>query len=298
METNNNNKNFTKVIVFAPDRWGEITTFKHFYYTTYQLNHSASSALNGVEGHFMKYDSLLELTKELILKLDVEKEELKKYGYSDALRSRQLSAIVETIFCELYSTVDCTRRVLVSIYGNLRGISSKSTHKLFANAEEGLIDERVPIEIREALIKAQKDWYPSLQKIRVSLNHSTVGHCSETNGKISYMHPDLSGSSQNALVSDDIFVEIAEYSSKVNMFLGTVFRCLNNTLIDTPTVQICGFFGGRIYQRIVSPHEAIDFNSGTCKSYEWFEQNENPTCPFADTCGAYFRLKEKQRSDG
>jgi hypothetical protein len=296
METSDK-RNYTKVIVFAPHMWGEITKFKHFYYTTYQLSHPETSALNGVEGHFMKYDSLLLLTKELIPKLDEDKEDLRKYGYSDALRSRQLSAIVETIFCELYSTVDCTRRVIVGIYGNLRGIPSKSTHKLFSNAEEGLIDERVPIEIRDALLKAQKDWYPSLQKIRVALNHSTVGHCSEDNGKISYMHSDLSGSIQNALVSEDIFVKIKEYSAKVNMFLGSVFRCLNNTLIDDPTVQVCGFFGGRLYQRVVSPHEAIDFNSGTCKSYEWFEQDENPTCPFVETCGAYLRLKEKQKND-
>ena len=297
METEDNFEN-VNLIDFTPEMWGEVTKFRRFYRSTYSLNHATTSALNGVEGHFLKYSALMKLTTEMIPKLAEDKEEAYKNGYSICLRSQQLAAIVETVICELYSAVDCTRRVLNGIYGNLPGINVKSTHKLFVNAEMGKIDERVPVEIRNALINANKDWYPHLQKIRVTINHSDVGSCGFPDGnKISYLHSDLGKNPGNVIVSDDIFKDVHNYYTKVNKFLGVVFKSLNDTLTDELTNQICGIFGGRAYRRVVSAHEAIDFNSGLCESYKWFEQESNPTCPFVKTCGAYLRIKEKKDID-
>lgn len=59
---------------------------------------------------------------------------------------------------------------------------------------------------------------------------------------------------------------LSDYEVKVNLFLGSVYYALNQTLKDEETTQVCGFFYGRVYLRLVSPYEAIDFNSGRCLS--------------------------------
>ena len=296
MQTESNPK-LPILIYFTPDGWGEVRKFAEFYKTTYELPFNVSSALDGVENHFWRYTALMKLTQEMIPKLAEDEEELHKRGYSDAIRSKQLSAVLDTIFCELYSTVDCTRKVLSEIYKRYRGINVGKTHKLFENAENGKIEDKVPIEIRNALIEANKDWYPLLQGIRNAINHSNIGSCHLNGDKVSYFYPDSAKKPNNESVCEDIFQEVSNYATKVNMFLGVVFHSLNTTLNDTPTTQICGVFGGRFYQRIVSPHEARDFNSGLCESYKWFEQESNPTCPFVNTCGAYLRIKEKRAVD-
>ena len=35
--------------------------------------------------------------------------------------------------------------------------------------------------------------------------------------------------------------------------------------------------------------QPIDFHNGTCLSANWFEEEEEFRCPFADGCGAYRR---------
>ena len=75
----------------------------------------------------------------------------------------------------------------------------------------------------------------------------------------------------------------------VSDFLGRVFRELNQNLEDSEAWQMCGIFYGRIYHRLVRPSKAVDFHSGRCGAYEWFELEENPTCPFVDSCDAYKR---------
>jgi hypothetical protein len=69
-------------------------------------------------------------------------------------------------------------------------------------------------------------------------------------------------------------------------------------LEDKETEHLCGIFHHRAYQRFVSPGEARDFNSGRCKSYEWFEKEEQPTCPLSDQCGAYVRPLEMRAQCG
>jgi hypothetical protein len=80
-------------------------------------------------------------------------------------------------------------------------------------------------------------------------------------------------------------------SNAVNVFLGEIFRFLNSELVDDEVWQLCGIFSGRIYSRFVSPKDANDFNSGKCDAYKWFEKEDNPTCPFVDSCEAYKRVK-------
>ena len=293
----NEDKVTTNVIVFAPDRWGEVLKFRHFARSTYNLPPYADAALAGVDGHYHKYVILMRLAQRLAPKLVEDHEELTNQGYSEATRSHELAAIIDTLFCELYSAVDCTRTVIGSIYGKLRGVPTKSTSKLFRYAAEGSIDERVPFEIRNSFAEAYADWFPRLKKIRDAINHSDIGSCSDHEGKISYYHKCLGTTNYNILVTDDVFQEVSKYADHVNKFLGSVFHSLNGTLNDVDTVQICGIFHSLYYQRFVSPNEARDFHSGKCESYESFEKGMMPTCPFADKCGAYARVLEQRAAD-
>jgi len=43
--------------------------------------------------------------------------------------------------------------------------------------------------------------------------------------------------------------------------------------------------------RIINPVEELTFNSGICRSYPWFQQPDNPGCPFSKDCGAYARTQ-------
>lgn len=181
-------------------------------------------------------------------------------------------------------------------YGKFQNVPTKSTSRLFENAGKNIIDERVPSEIMNALREGQNDWFPRLKQIRDAINNFGIGSCSEHEGKISYYHSRLGKTMYNVLVTDDAFQEVSKYADKVNKFLGRVFHCLNLTLNDVETVQICGIFGSLIYQRFVSPNEVRDFHSGRCKSSESFEKGLMPICPFIKSCAAYGRVLEQKNS--
>jgi hypothetical protein len=244
---------------------------------------------------------LMGLSRKLAPELRSDYEETIEKGFSDAIHSKELAAILDSLFCELYSSVDCTRHVIAAIYGKYPGITSKSTSGLFENAGKHIIDERVPLEIREALEKGQNDWFPRLKEIRDSLNHYSIGSCSDFEGrhkgelepKVSYSHDLLGDDMGNVLVTNDVFKTISEFEVKVNLFQGSVYHALNQTLEDKETTQVCGWFGGRVYLRLVSPKEAIDFNSGKCYSQIYFEKEEMQTCPFVAVCGAYTNSKSE-----
>lgn len=289
-------------VLFAPNRWRQIRKFRRFHRPTYQLNWCAESALSGADEHFEKYLIFKRICERLIPELSKDYEELTEKGHTEAIYSRELAAIVDSLFCELYSSVDCTRTVLGTIYKKYQGITSNSTSRLFKNASENKIDERVPYEIRKALEDGQNDWFPTLKHIRDAINHSSIGSCSDLEGrrngeiepKIAYFHDRLGSKNGNILVTDDVFKMISEYEKKVNMFLGFVYHALNQTLENKETTQTCGVFNHRFYQRSVSPYEALNFHSGRCLSREWFEKEDQPTCPYVDICGAYIKSKNTE----
>lgn len=308
-EEENENGGFNSIrppISFAPHRWGQVRKFIHFHSVSYQFNSNVDSALYGADGHFARYIVLRGLCKKLVSELVKDYEELVKNGYSHTSYSQELAAIVDSLFCELYSSVDCTRFVIAAVYGKYRCVPSDSTSKLFEYAAVGKIsgnkvkkliqmDERVPIEIRQALANGYNDWFLRLKDIRDAINHSSVGDCSYLEGqrngelepKISYFHRSLASKEGNILVTDDVFNLLSEFEEKVNLFLGSVYHALNQTLENKETTQVCGFFNGRVYLRSVSPYEALDFHSGRCMSREWFEKENEPMCPYVDVCGAY-----------
>jgi hypothetical protein len=281
-------------ISFAPHRWGQIRRFILFHNQTYRFTPDEDSALSGADGHFARYMILRGLCIRLVPELVKDYEELLQYGYSSAVNAQELAAIVDSLFCELYSSVDCTRTVIAAVYKKHNYVPSGSTSKMFRYANENKMDERVSIEIRKALADGYDDWFQKLKTIRDAINHSSVGECSDLEGrhkgelepKISYYHCNLAKEG-NVLVTDDVLKLISDFEVKVNLFLGTVYRALNQTLEDKETTQACGVFNGRFYLRLVSPFKAVDFHSGKCYSRIYFEKEEMPTCPYVDICGAY-----------
>jgi hypothetical protein len=276
----------THVIIFHPPSWGHVDFFKSFWTTTYAFDWKIQKRLTGIIGHGTKYSTLMRLANRIVPFLEEDEKQLKEHGATPALRAKELAAICETAFCTLYSMLDCCRYVLCAIYPNHRGMRD-STRATFQNGHNEKLDQRVPKAIREA-IRSTQPWYGKIRGIRDELTHADVGSCNRDVEKntVTYMHVGL-GTGDKALVIEDVFGELSQYFEKINGFLGRVFLELNKTLVDNETEQICGFFNARVYLRVVRPSEAIDFNGGRCNSYQWFDQEEHPSCPFKDTCGAY-----------
>lgn len=280
------------VIAFAPDRWGKLERFQRFYAGTYLFDRDTQQALSGAANHLHKAPILLQVAREHAAKLPEDRAQLEKHGFTPAQRGKELSALIESILLDLYSSIDCTRKIVTFIYRNERGVK-QSTRKFFQAVAEGDVADTVPAEIRDAFASAH--WYMDFRRMRDALTHSDIGSChlDEKSGKVFYMHTGL-GTNNKALVIEDIFAHIEELVTYINQFMGKVFHCLNGTLKDDEVRQICGIFGGRVYSRWVRPSEAKDFNSGRCDAFKWFEKDENPNCPLMRECEAYGRRNSEQ----
>ncbi len=280
------------VIAFAPDRWGMLERFQHFYAGTYSFDADTQKALAGSANHFHKARILLQVAQQHVARLPEDRVQLEEHGYTPAQRGKELSALIESILLDLYSSVDCTRKVVTFIYRNHRGVK-ESTRKFFQGVADGKVADSVPQEIRDAFAGA--DWYPDFRRMRDALTHSDIGSChlDDTTNEVFYMHAGL-GKDNKALVIRDIFAYIEELVTQINRFMGKIFHCLNGTLKDDEVWQMCGMFGGRVYSRWVRVSEARDFNSGRCDAFKWFEKDENPDCPFMKECEAYKRRNSEQ----
>lgn len=273
-----------KLLMFAPHLWGEVERFQRFCGETHKFNERDQRALSGVGAHFEKSLRLQSLAGKLEPGLAIDAQQLEDNGHTPAENGAELATVIEAAFLELYASIDCCAKVLRAIYGpGTRGFKD-STRTLFQSADklEGTFPENFKSIIREA------GWYIRLLHLRDELTHYSTGsvHWEKDTNKVSYMHTGLREGAR-PLILDDVFASLAELTASVNAFLGYVFHHLNKTLSDTPVFQMCGMVEGRLLHRYVDPSKPLDFNSGRCGSWVWFELPENPTCPFKDFCGAY-----------
>ena len=287
------NINF-KVITYSPENWGALERFEHFYSSTYSFDQFTQFAIKGASNHFYKALRLHKVARDISPTLAEDNSELEKKGYTDAVRGSELSALIETIILELYSSIDCTRHIVATIYRKYEGVSTKSmksTRKFFQAAFDDKIAETIPLDIREAFKASQ--WYPEFRRIRDALTHSDIGSChlDKTTQIVSYSHPGL-GNDKKAFIIKDIFDYVDTIENQINLFTGKVFHCLNKTLQDKEVWQMCGIFNGFIYSRFVKPSEAIDFfYGGRCNP--WIDYSSIVRCPFADKCAAYKIKKDR-----
>lgn len=274
------------VRMYAPEQWGSLQKFNKFYSGTYNLNESGKRSVSGAINHFHKALVLKGLALKLIPNLEADEDELNQHGHTHAINAQELSSVVEGVILELYSSVDCTRKVIREIYKKKYDGIPDSTRKYFKNVREDSVDKQFPEELRIAVNEAT--WYEGFRRIRDELTHLNTGYCSKDRdtGNIRYMHTGfiINGS---CLIIDDIFQKLEQTIVEVNQFIGRVFAYLLTQLKDERMSQICCISNNRVYTRSVSPSEAVDFNGGVCESKLWFDLEENPTCIFADNCGAY-----------
>jgi hypothetical protein len=275
------------VRIYAPEHWGSLEKFSSFYSGTYNLSSLGKKSVSGAVNHFGKGLLLRDLALKLIPNLEMDEAELNQHGFTHAINSRELSAIVEGVIIEIYSSLDCTRKVITEIYSNYRGLPD-STRRFFERIknDRSKIDKGFPEQL--ILAVAEADWYEELRKIRDELTHLDTGSCHKDRetGKVVYTHMGLQVNGK-PLVIDDVIQKLEQIISDVNQFTGQVFAYLLTQLKDERMLQHCGIFNGRMYTRYVSPSEAVDFHSGVCDAKRWFDLEENPTCRYADECGAY-----------
>lgn len=272
--------------MFAPERWGQVDRFRTLSPTTYQFRRHEKRVLAGVENHFHKALTLLALADGLLPSLDKDEAELEAHGYTPAQNAKNLAALLEGVITEIYSVVDCTAKVLHTIYGPTSVRYKDSTRRLFSEVDaiSGSFPERIKDAVRTA------DWYEELRHIRDELTHRDVGSCSRDRetGLVSYFHSSL-WEGERMKPIDDIFGWVRGTIDAVNEFIGTAFHQLNTTIVSGTVHQMCGMVQGRMLMRLLDVSEPIDFNNGVCLSAQWFTQPGNPYCPFAAECGAFQR---------
>jgi hypothetical protein len=280
--------------VFAPEFWGEAEQFSRFYIGTYELRPADQRAVGGVVSHLHKAMSSALLARRLGPGLEQDNKELLEQGFTQARNGTELAAVFESIVKELYSSVDCTVKVLRAIYGRQSTSFKESTRKFFQGFER--IGGQFPQQIKEVV--AGVDWFVELRTLRDELTHLSTGqaHLNTGTGRVEYLHFGIKNRGGSYII-EDIDLWVREKIEGVNSFVGSIFLYLNSTLVDVPIQQVCGFVEGSILLRMVSPTKPLTFDSGNCVSYEWFERSDRPTCPFVDRCGAYQRKWPIQAKD-
>jgi hypothetical protein len=270
--------------MFAHELWGEVDKFRHFYATTYTFDERDMRAVGGVQAHFIKFQRLTALAEKLRPNLRIDEVQLDERGFTPADNAGELATVIEAAILELYSSIDCTVKVLRAIYGGTTRGFRDSTRSLFQSID------KLTGEFPDALkpLFANASWYPELLRLRDELTHLATGvvRRNVADGPVYYIHYGLKPDGK-PLEIEDVFGWLETMAGHVNAFLGAVFHHLNGNLKDTPIMEPCGMVESRILMRQLSPAGQITFDSGTCMSRIWFELPENPTCPFKDHCGAY-----------
>jgi hypothetical protein len=268
-----------------------VERFSRFCSTTYTFKKHQQRALAGVEEHFVKSLQLRSLAEKLRSNLEIDQAQLNQQGFTAAKNGAELASVIEATILELYSSIDCTAKVLRAIYGPTTQGFKDSTRSLFQAPYK--LSGSFP-ESMKGLIAAA-DWYLRLRYLRDELTHGATGlvHLNDETGLVAYNHFGLK-EGKKPLIINDIFGWLQTTTEQVNGFLGTVFHQLNATLADKPTVQICGIVKSRVLYRYLSPVGDLTFHSGACGAWIWFDRPENPSCPFKDQCGAYLNKAPPQ----
>ncbi len=275
------------VRTFAPERWGQVDRFATFFAASFPDATSIERrAVSGAGNHFRKALVLRALAIRIVPALAIDRQQLNDKGYTPGDDAVELAAVVENVFTELYSAVDCARKVLSGRYP-VRGMPD-STRRTFSRARGGAFDKVLPPELLSAFKEA--DWYDPLRVLRDEITHSDLGSVNQdaATGRVSYMHTGL-GTRERAFIIEDVFGRIDADVDAVNLFLGKIFYHLNTLLKDAPTVQICGIHQGKALIREIRPEPTVTFDSGKCLAVAWIEIDGKPTCPLL--CGAYWRAK-------
>lgn len=280
------------LLQFEPADWTPSGKFLRFLGPPFIGSRALTEAIQSCADHTRKYETFAELAAELEPKLALDRDELESQGYTPAARSRQFSALIEVLVCELYSILDGIRYTTFHIYRKVRGVQSASTSKLFSKASEGSYGKDFPEELLALFSAAYSDWFPELRRLRTAFTHGGLGSCSLSQDRtaIAYMNPSL-GSDGVAHVIPDIVAHFNRLAIAVFRLNHDFFEYHYGRLLQNQSSQFCGFYRGRGYMRTVTPEPDLVWDSGTCASYDWFDKESEFRCPLANECAAYRRAK-------
>jgi hypothetical protein len=227
------------VRTFAPEQWGQLDRFATFFAASFpNAKYVERRAVSGAGNHFRKAMVLRSLAIRMMATLVIDRQQLAEKGYTPAEHAVDLAAVVENVFTELYSAVDCARQVFSARYPG-QGLPN-STRKMFARVCSGVLDTVLPSELLSAFKEA--DWYDPLRVLRDEITHWDVGsvHQDETTGKVSYI-------------------------------------CMW-ALAPEKVIQLCGLHQGGALIREIRPEQPITFDSGKCLAVARIEAEGKPTC--------------------
>lgn len=277
---------------FAPEYWPEVDKFQKFMGAPYEITRELRKGVRTVSSHLQKFNLLVGIANQFQEHLIEDYNELERNNYTQMTRHKEFAALSETLICELYSCLDGVRRTLYAIYGHGRveGVQNQSTNALFARASDNRYGSGFPETIRVQLASAYTTWFPELRNLRTQVVHSDVGFCSTDpdTGVISYKRDPFEPGEPVFLI-EDIVEKINELSITVIQLTNDVFGYLYSQLELVDHRVVCGQYMGRLYERAVAPEKALSFDSGTCLSKTWFENEPGLECPMRYKCGAYAR---------
>lgn len=277
------------LLQFAPEQWSPIHKLLAFVGPPFPDNSNIRIGLRDCERHLEKVKVFWRIAARLRENLALDRHELERLGATSNSNSQEFAAVCESIVSTLYSAVDGLRIHIFGVYSKIRGVQRGSNKHLFNRAER--YGPGFPNEIREFFISSRNSWFPALRNFRTELIHGATGSCflQETTNKIMYMNDGIKGEDGRAFMIEDIESWLQNAEQGVRGLVESVANFHYSKLSSVPKFQICGFYLGRWYGRIVAPGNFLDFNTGYCLSYDWFENENDCFCPLAGQCGAYKR---------
>lgn len=277
-------------LAFIPERWSPARRLAQFLGPPFPVTSDLIKAVRAAENRRTKYFILGEVADLLRAALKEDEAELERLGFSSARNSRRYAAIAETMFLELYSSLDAIRAIVFYAYPTLQGRQNSKTEKLLRRSSERSQGKGFPEEIRVLLASAYETWFPGFRRIRVEISHGDVGTCHLDIGKnkVRYFHGNVRNG-RHALIIDDIEGHIATVAGNVFDLVDGVCAFLCSQLEPRQVTAICGLYRARLYERTVSYSESVNSQSGNCSSKSWFESEPDLRCPLREHCHAYSR---------
>jgi hypothetical protein len=276
----------TFLLEFAPELWTPLDRLRWLSGPPFPEKGPYVEGLFMTRAHLGKYEVLASLANRLAPELSRDEEELKRQGFTPALRSREFAALTETLICELYYVLGGLRLLLCGAYpkASLPG----KTSRLFQNAVDGKIGSHLPDEIRSVLVAAHGSWFPLLRSFRTTVVHRDSGsvHFLTETGCARYVHAGFIDGPR-PFVTDDIVTWVNERRNHVQAVVEEIATFLGSRLLPAERRVICGMYRSRGYQRVVMVGPELTRESGRCISREWFESEIGRECPLRGSCKAY-----------
>jgi len=271
---------------FDPEVWSPLDRLRHLTGPPFPERGPYVDGLFMARAHFAKYEVLSGLANRLAPELSKEDEEMKRRGFTSAIRSREFAALTETLVCELYSVLGGLRLLLCGAFPRAR-LPGK-TSLLFKNAANGKVGSYLPGGIRALLAAGYDSWFPLLRSFRSTVVHRDAGsvHLLAETGCIRYVHSGFM-EGPRPFVSEDIVSWINERHSLVRTLVDQVADFLCSALLPAERRVPCGVHQARFYERIVVVGSNLTRQSGRCASREWFDLEPARQCPLQTSCEAY-----------